>query len=208
MRISNSSRISSDILFKICIFGDGGVGKTTLLNRYLTGLFKDDSGITIGVDFHLKKLEIEGKRVSLQIWDFAGEDRFRFLLPSYIMGASGGIFMFDITRYSSLKNFQEWLGVVDKGSLGSPERIPIIMAGSKLDLNDRRAVSSEDAMELAKENGLYSYIECSSKTGENVEEIFNQIARIMLKRAGIPLKSDFNGKRDVSDLKLNKQQGF
>ncbi len=198
----------SDILFKICIFGDGGVGKTTLLNRYLTGLFKDDSGITIGVDFHLKKLEIEGKRVSLQIWDFAGEDRFRFLLPSYIMGASGGIFMFDITRYSSLKNFQEWLGVVDKGSLGEPERIPIIMAGSKLDLKDRRAVSSQDALELAKENGLFSYIECSSKTGENVEEIFNQIARIMLKRAGIPLKSEFNRNKDMSSLKINKQQDF
>jgi len=198
----------SDILFKICIFGDGGVGKTTLLNRYLTGLFKDDSGITIGVDFHLKKLEIEGKRVSLQIWDFAGEDRFRFLLPSYIMGASGGIFMFDITRYSSLKNFQEWLGVVDKGSLGVPERIPIIMAGSKLDLKDRRAVSSQDALELAKENGLFSYIECSSKTGENVEEIFNQIARIMLKRAGIPLKSEFNRNKDMSSLKINKQQDF
>jgi len=175
----------SDILFKICIFGDGGVGKTTLLNRYLTGLFKDDSGITIGVDFHLKKLEIEGKKLSLQIWDFAGEDRFRFLLPSYIMGSSGGIFMYDITRYSSLKNFQEWLDVVDKGSIGEPERIPVIMVGSKLDLNERRAVSSQDALDLAKANGLYSYIECSAKTGENVEEIFDEIARVMMHRAGL-----------------------
>ena len=176
---------TSDILFKICIFGDGGVGKTTLLNRYLTGLFKDDSGITIGVDFHLKKLDIEGKRISLQIWDFAGEDRFRFLLPSYIMGASGGIFMYDITRYSSLKNFQDWLSVVDKGSIGEPERIPILMVGSKLDLKDRRAVSSQDALELAKSNGLYSYIECSAKTGENVEEVFNEIARVMMHRANL-----------------------
>lgn len=175
----------SDILFKICIFGDGGVGKTTLLNRYLTGLFKDDSGITIGVDFHLKKLEIDGKRISLQIWDFAGEDRFRFLLPSYIMGSSGGVFLYDITRYSSLKNFQEWLGVVDKGSIGVPERIPIIMVGSKLDLNGRRAVSSQDALELAKSNGLHSYMECSAKTGENVEEIFTEIARVMILRAGL-----------------------
>ncbi len=175
----------SDILFKICIFGDGGVGKTTLLNRYLTGLFKDDSGITIGVDFHLKKLELDGKRVSLQIWDFAGEDRFRFLLPSYIMGSSGGLFMYDITRYSSLKNFQEWMDVVDKGSMGAPEKIPIIMAGSKLDLADRRAVSAQDALELAKSNGLYSYTECSAKTGENVEEIFMEITRVMMRRVGL-----------------------
>ena len=175
----------SDVLFKICIFGDGGVGKTTLLNRYLTGLFKDDSGITIGVDFHLKKLEMDGKRISLQIWDFAGEDRFRFLLPSYIMGSSGGIFMYDITRYSSLKNFQEWLNVVDTGSVGEPERIPVMMVGSKLDLADRRAVSAQEALELAKSNGLYSYSECSSKTGENVEEIFNEITRVMMRRAGL-----------------------
>jgi small GTP-binding protein len=175
----------SDVLFKICIFGDGGVGKTTLLNRYLTGLFKDDSGITIGVDFHLKKLEIDGKRISLQIWDFAGEDRFRFLLPSYIMGSSGGLFMYDITRYSSLKNFQDWMDVVERGSIGIPEKIPIIMAGSKLDLKDRRAVSAHDAVELAKSHGLYSYIECSAKTGENVEEIFKEITSVMLRRAGL-----------------------
>ncbi|MCK4688545.1 MAG: GTP-binding protein, partial [Candidatus Lokiarchaeota archaeon] len=84
----------ADAMFKICIFGDGGVGKTTLVKRYMTGVFKGDSTMTIGVDFHVKKLEINGLNVSLQIWDFAGEDRFRFLLPSYVIGASGGIFMY------------------------------------------------------------------------------------------------------------------
>ena len=98
-----------DFLFKICIFGDGGVGKTTLLNRYVLGLFKDDSKMTIGVDFRMKQLKVNEKIVTLQIWDFAGEERFRFLLPHYITGASGGIFMYDITRYSSLKNLNEWI---------------------------------------------------------------------------------------------------
>ncbi len=82
-----------DAMFKLCIFGDGGVGKTTLVKRYLTGVFAGDTTMTIGVDFHIKKLNIEGKEVGLQIWDFAGEDRFRFLLPSYVFGTSGGIFM-------------------------------------------------------------------------------------------------------------------
>ena len=114
-------------MFKICIFGDGGVGKTTLIGRYLTGVFQSNNEITIGVDFSIKKLEILDKRVTLQIWDFAGEDRFRFLLPSYVLGASGGIFMYDITRYSSLKNFQDWLNIFKQGYKGPQSNLPIIM---------------------------------------------------------------------------------
>ena len=172
-------------MFKVCLFGDGGVGKTTLINRFLTDVFKGGSQITIGVDFHIKKLEIQEKRITLQIWDFAGEERFRFLLPSYVLGASGGIFMFDITRYSSLRNFQDWLNIVRQGYKGPIDQIPILMVGSKLDLEYKRAVSRDEAFELAKKNNLFGYIECSSKDGQNVQEIFLEIARIMMKKAKI-----------------------
>ena len=175
----------SDAMFKICLFGDGGVGKTTLITRYLTGVFRSDSEITIGVDFHVKKLEIEGKRISLQIWDFAGENRFRFLLPSYVLGASGGIFMYDITRYSSLKNFQEWLSIFKQGYKGISDQVPIIMVGSKLDLEYKRAVPKDEATDIAKNNYLFGYMECSSKDGQNVEDIFSEIARLMLKEANL-----------------------
>ncbi len=175
--------IPEDALFKVVIFGDGGVGKTSLVNRYLTGVFKGDSTMTIGVDFHMKKVEIEGKRVGLQIWDFAGEDRFRFLLPSYVRGAAGGIFMYDITRYSSIKNFGEWMDVVKHGRIGEKSTIPIIMSGGKLDLDDKRAISSNDAYEVAKKYQLYGFVECSAKTGENVELIFETIARVMMEKA-------------------------
>lgn len=172
-------------MFKIVIFGDGGVGKTTLISRYLTGVFKSDSIITIGVDFHVKKIEVEGKRVSLQIWDFAGEERFRFLLSSYVMGASGGIFLFDITRYSSIKNFDSWLEIFMKGYRGTNHQIPVLMVGSKLDLEFKRAVSRDEAYTIAKKNNLYGYIECSAKDGQNVEEIFIEIGRLMLKKANL-----------------------
>jgi Ras-related protein Rab-6A len=167
-------------MYKVCIFGDGGVGKTTLIGRYMTGVFKSNTEITIGVDFHIKKLDIQDKLVSLQIWDFAGEGRFRTLLPSYVLGASGGIFMYDITRYSSLRNFQEWLTIFKKGYKGPINHVPIIMVGSKLDLEHKRAVSKSDAYQLAKENGLIGYIECSSKDGQNVEEVFIEIGRLMM----------------------------
>jgi len=172
-----------DAIFKIVFFGDGGVGKTTLINRYLTGVFIKDSMITIGVDFHVKKLEIDGKRVSLQIWDFAGEDRFRFLMPSYVVGADGGIFMFDLTSYTSLKNFNDWIELFKKGYKGNNNQIPVLMVGSKLDLEYKRAVSREKAFELAKKNNLYGYLECSAKTGVNVVDIFEEISRLLMHKA-------------------------
>jgi len=175
-----------DVMFKICLFGDGGVGKTTLLGRYLTGLFKSNQTITIGVDFHVKKVEVDGKLVLLQIWDFAGEARFRFLLPSYILGASGGIFMYDITRYTSLKNFPEWINIFKNGFIGAKDKpLPVIMVGGKLDLSFKRAVPTKEAFDLAKTNKLFGYIECSAKDGRNIEDIFTEIAKLMLQRAGL-----------------------
>ncbi len=172
-------------MFKVCIFGDGGVGKTTLVNRYLTGVFKTDFTMTIGVDFLMKKLEIKNKLVSLQIWDFAGETRFRFLLPSYVRGASAGIFMFDITRQSSLKNLPKWLEVFKKGTEEREEELPIIMVGGKSDLHERRSITSKDAADIASSHNLYEYIECSAKTGENVESIFYKLSHELTDRAGI-----------------------
>ena len=174
-----------DVMFKICIFGDGGVGKTTLLGRYLTGVFLTKS-MTIGVDFHVKKIEVNGKLVLLQIWDFAGENRFRFLLPSYVLGASGGIFMYDITRYSSLKNFPEWINIFKNGFIGAKDKpLPVIMVGGKLDLSFKRAVPTNEAFDLAKSYKLHGYIECSAKDGRNIEDIFTEIAKLMLQRAGL-----------------------
>ena len=113
--------------FKVCIFGDAGVGKTTLVNRYLTGLFDTNFKITIGADFYLKKLVIDCKEVTLQIWDFAGEDKFRFLLPSYVAGSGGGIFMYDITRTSSIQSCKSWLGVFKKSFENNKIDIPFAM---------------------------------------------------------------------------------
>ena len=170
--------------FKLLIFGDGGVGKTTLVNRYLTGIFTGGS-LTIGVDFHLKVVTIEGIEITLQIWDFAGEERFRFLLPSYVVGSDGVIFMFDLTRYSSIKNISEWLSVFKESYNTKEKKIPVIMVGSKLDLDLKRSVSKEDAKNVAEEYNFNGYIECSSKTGENVEEIFVEIGQLMMKNLGL-----------------------
>jgi small GTP-binding protein len=170
----------SALQFKLPIFGDAGVGKTTLTHRYLHGLFKESYHHTIGVDFFLKRFEMDDKKVSLQIWDFAGEEKFRFLLPGIINGAHGTIFMFDITRYVTFENITNWLNVFKKANETHNQKVPVLLVGSKIDLIGLRTVPAEECKKFVKENNLLGYIECSSKTGENVESIFRAITKMMI----------------------------
>lgn len=187
MKSSLSEKTNEDdlALFKIIIFGEGGVGKTTLIKRYLEGYFDDSTKMTVGVDFFMKNLKVNGTRTSLQIWDFAGEDRFRFLLPSYVSGAAGGIFMYDITRRMSLKHMNDWLGIFNEEYSKKNEDgpLPVIVLGGKSDLKYKQSVKPIDAKR--KLNGLecYKFMECSSKTGENVEEVFESLTEYILRRA-------------------------
>ena len=173
--------------YKLCIFGDGGVGKTTLVNRYVTGKYSEDFKMTIGVDFYTKSVSIEEINVNLQIWDFAGEHKFKNLLPNYIIGASGGLYMYDISRFSSLTNIDEWLKILKKMPDARDQYLPILLVGGKSDLDTigKRVIEKEFAYEYGKTRNLFDFIECSSKTGENVEELFITIARKLLVLAGL-----------------------
>jgi len=168
-----------DAVFKIIIFGDAGSGKTTLTKRLKTDLFISDSQMTIGVDFETKTLKVDGNKVKLMIWDFGGEERFRFMLPEYIAGAMGGILMYDITNYSSLVHIDDWLSVIN----GKKERFPLVLLGGKADLDIIREIPFKEGKKIAKSKGFSGFTECSSKTGENVEKSFEELTRMMLSRA-------------------------
>lgn len=168
-----------DATFKIIIFGDAGCGKTTLTQRFLTNLFVSDSKMTIGVDFEVKSLEVDKQKVKLQIWDFGGEERFRFLLPTYVRGARGGLFLFDITNYSSIAHIDDWLNVIRK-EIRAEDVFPIIVVGGKADLAENREVSAEDGIKIAKSRNVDGFIETSSKSGENVEKTFEALTKLML----------------------------
>lgn len=165
--------------FKICIFGDGGVGKTTLTKRYLTGVFEIDYQLTLGMDFYVKKLIVDGVQISLQIWDFAGEKRFRFLMPSALIGCEGALFLFDISRYKTFENLNDWISIFKENL--KKKNIPVLIIGSKLDLDFIRAISIEEGKNLTQSNGFNNYMECSSKTGENVQKVFYTLTQIILK---------------------------
>ena len=164
-----------DAVFKICIFGDAGSGKTTLTKRFMTNKFISDTSTTIGVDLQVKSLKVLGMNVKLQIWDFGGEERFRFFLPSYCRGAHGGVFLYDITSKDSLNHMGEWTELV----YDNAGRIPILLVGAKSDLEEHRAVSKGEGIDVAKGNDLVGFVETSSKTGENVEISFETIAKLM-----------------------------
>ena len=175
------------VRYKMCIFGDGGVGKTTLVNRFISGRYNEDFKMTIGVDFYTKNIIIQGINVSLQIWDFAGEHQFKNLLPNYVIGASGGIYMYDISRFYSITHLKEWINLVDKAPDNQGERMPILLVGGKKDLaiEGKRVIEEDYAFEEGQKFGVFDFLECSSKTGENVDEIFTKIAGKMLEISGI-----------------------
>ena len=179
MELEVNLKFMYDATFKIVIFGDAGCGKTTLTQRFLTNLFVSDSKMTIGVDFEGKSLNVDDNKIKLQIWDFGGEERFRFLLPTYVRGARGGLFMYDITNYSSIAHIDDWLTVIRK-EIKAEDEFPIIVVGGKADLTEYREVSAEDGIKIAKSRGVDGFIECSSKSGENVEESFEALTRIMI----------------------------
>ncbi len=165
-------------ILKILTAGEGGVGKTTLLHRYVEGRFSAETKMTIGVEFFLKETEIESKQCTLQLWDFGGQERFRFLLESYVLGAKGALLMFDLTRITTLENLQQWVNIVRKGD----PNLPILFLGTKLDLEDEIMVDEDYAMSFLNEFNLIDFLKISSKTGENVIKAFEILTKKILER--------------------------
>lgn len=175
------TQLSESIFLKIIIAGDGGVGKTTLLYRYIEDRFIMNTKMTLGVDFMVKEIEYaEEKTAQLQIWDFGGQEHFRHLLNRYALGAKGAILVFDLTRLSTLDSIEEWVKICRSYD---PE-LPMIFLGAKNDLQEEIAVSDEYALEIKDVFNFADYIKTSSKTGENVSEAFETLTKKILKREG------------------------
>ncbi|MHA1584534.1 MAG: Rab family GTPase [Promethearchaeota archaeon] len=172
-----------DFTFKILMLGESSTGKTSLSDRYITGYFDPEIKQTVGVDFYVKTLILDDekgktRRIKLQIWDLGGESRFRFLLPTYCLGSSGALFLFDLTRSDTLHALNHWVQIVKEKN----GKIPIILVGNKKDLAEHRKISKDLGIETAENNELYEFIEVSAKTGENVEILYNKLAKTMLNR--------------------------
>ena len=161
------------------------VGKTTFITRYLTDSFDQDIKATLGANIHVKDIREPDMRVKLQIWDFGGEEKFHFLLPSYASGSSGAIFMYDITRMPTLIKAKEWIKIFKNGLHRNQDDVPIFIVGSKLDLEHEREIKKGDEMLISGLDYSYEFLECSSKTGQSVDEIFNKMINAIIKKRNL-----------------------
>lgn len=169
--------------YKIILAGDKNVGKSSLIARFCDNIFKEDMKATIGVDFKRKVIEFKGKNrkysLDLNIWDFAGEEKYRTLFPSYANGAAAAMILFDTTNKNSLYDIENWINIVDENAL---ENVVKIIIATKVDLKNLREVSKSDAKSFCKKyDWCENFISTSAKTGENVEEAFLHVAREIVK---------------------------
>ena len=188
-----------DILYKIVIIGDSGVGKSNILSRYVRDEFSMDTKATVGVEFGSKIISINNQQIKIQIWDTAGQEAFQAITRTYYKGATGALVVYDITRRDTFNHVTKWLDEVRANAL---KEIQIILIGNKKDLEDKRQVQTEEGQSLADKNGLL-FLETSAKTAVNVSEAFiNSAQKIleMIQKTGIdPTLPGKNVKITVDD---------
>lgn len=177
---------SYDFTWKIMMLGDADVGKTSLTIRYISGFYLEDLKLTIGVDFYSKTANYKEKKVKLQIWDFAEEERFRFLLHQYCKGANAAFFLYNITIPRTLDHLPEWTQIIREHA----GDIPIILVGTNLHLKEQRTVTREQGIQVARLHNLSGFMEVSSKTGQNVEKLFDVMTEILLERYKLDVIGD------------------
>lgn len=166
--------LSPSYVYKLSLIGDGGVGKTSMVQRYVHGIFKADYKATIGTFISKKECQFDELNTSVRfmIWDLAGQSQFQRLWPDYLTDSRAGIIVYDITNRESFENVKKWFNIITEVAF---ENIVLILVGNKVDLTESREISMEEGMELAKSLGIY-YMETSAKTNENIDDVFEWIA--------------------------------
>ena len=150
---------------KIIFTGDSGVGKTSIINSIMGQKFSEEYEPSIGVDFFSKTVRYKGRLMKLQIWDSAGQEKFRSLIPNYIRGSSLVFLIFDITKKESFEHLNEWITFIT-----NIEKTNIVIVGNKIDLKGNRVIIKEEAEKYCKEKN-YDYFEVSAKEGTNINNL-------------------------------------
>jgi len=193
------------LLAKIILAGDGGVGKTTLIHRFITNSFIDSTKLTIGAAFHTHEIEYDGHTVLIQIWDLGGQEQFKQmgLFGKYFKGASVSVVMFDLTRLSTIDSIPFWADLAKNAS-----NCKLVLVGGKKDLAQGLSFKQEDFAELFETYNFIDYQETSSATGEGVPEVFQAIAKAIVDQT-IEKKSNGNGTENntgKANTKGNKEK--
>ena len=168
-----------EYLIKILIVGDSTVGKTNFIKKYVENKFNESYFASTGIDLITTSIKIEGKSFKIQIWDTAGQEKYRAMTKNLFLKTQGIVIIFDISNETSFINLKSWMNDIKEECSAD---IPMILVGNKLDLEDKRVIDKERAMEFAKNKKL-EYIETSSKTGENINKALSLIIEKIYRRA-------------------------
>ncbi|CAE7228277.1 unnamed protein product [Rhizoctonia solani] len=196
-----------DYLFKLLLIGDSGVGKSCLLLRFADDTYTESYISTIGVDFKIRTIELEGKTVKLQIvrvwfpsrgilswdWDTAGQERFRTITSSYYRGAHGIIVVYDVTDNDTFTNVKQWLQEIDRYA---SEGVNKLLVGNKSDLTSKKVVEYTVAKEFADQLSI-PFLETSAKNATNVEQAFLTMAKQIKDRMGSTTSTTNNTKANT-----------
>lgn len=163
-------------IFKVVLLGDYAVGKTCIVQRYISDTFDEDYKATLGVDICSQQLRFGKDEIQLQIWDLSGQTDFELLRTQYLNGSDCAVIVYDVTRPSSLENIQVWI----REAHTQLPSLPIVLVGNKADLDEERRVSQKQAQQSANEHGMLFYLETSAKSGENVDRLFHQLAQRLI----------------------------
>jgi len=191
-----------EMMVKIILIGDSGVGKTNIMSKFLKNQFMEESKATIGVEFGSKLFNHEGHKIKAQIWDTAGQEKYKAITGAYYKGSKGALVVYDITQKKSFENIEKWVN--DLKVAGDP-KITIILIGNKSDLEDKRQVLKDQGEEKARSFGC-AFLETSAYSGDNIEKAFN----LMIKEIYEKFSSDSTGEGEFDsgskgeDLKLDK----
>ncbi|MFX1457525.1 MAG: Rab family GTPase [Promethearchaeota archaeon] len=167
--------------FKVCIVGDFSVGKSTLLHQYLERRFLSNVQSTIGSNFFVKHLKLPKSNhyITLQIWDLAGQDHFKWVRRAFYKGAKGVVYVFDLTRKESFSHIKQWKEEVEEIT----GFIPNVLVGNKSDLNENKIISVEDSDKLKQDIDASSFHETSAKLGTGVDDVFLKLSLEMNKKS-------------------------
>ena len=150
---------------KIIFVGDPGVGKTTIISRIMDNPFNDAYEPSIGVDFMSKTITYKGQSTKLQMWDTAGQEKYKGLIPSYVRNSSIVFLIYDVSTKTSFDNIPNWINFIR-----NIETTTLVLCGNKIDITERE-VKKEDGEALAQKEGI-AFFEASAKTGEGIKNMF------------------------------------
>ena len=204
-----------DLIFKLVLIGDSGVGKTNILSRYINNEFSLATQSTVGVEFGSKIIKKNDKLIKLQIWDTAGQERYKSITSAYYKGSKGAFVVYDISRKPTFENVDKWIGEL---KTNASEDVLIMLVGNKSDLEYKREVQIDEVKKKAEQYKI-AFCETSALEGKNIEQAFDslideiakkvekeKLSEVKVIKESIPITLDTNKKKEKDNGKNNNKK--